>query len=344
MRQPAGDHAGDLGGMESRIDLFRIGPDGAQQVARGLAGARHLGIAREIGQFDPVALAVGEEVVPAPVARGVHVELERAADVADHQERRDRVIARQVFGVILRLLVRIAHQLVVARARGGLRGAGDQVEVALARIALLDVALLGLHDEVAALIKVDRSGALERAERTAGHRAFVFVGAQLAGGGASRRGDPESLAELPDEHREVGPLAPAGLAPPFGDELVDRHASPSAARSSARSLARKAGAFALSYTRGIWLNLGDALWQFPSASCFRFAARRGAGGKSHTGAALFAAKATPGPAGRPRQKGESHTVFDPRSASTPGVAFSPSVRPCGSSLPARRSPPGGRRG
>lgn len=204
--------------------MARCGPDGVEQFARGLAGGADVRVACEIADRETVALLVGEEAVAASIARAVEIDFERASDIADDDEGGDGFAAGQVLGVVFGLEAGVAHQLVVARARWS---AGQRRFAKVERgLVGLQIALLGLHDEMAALVEIDCAGAVERAKRAAGDRGFVFIGADLALFGLTGAIDGEDFAQVGDEGGEVRFFRAAGMAFPFGDKLIEIHGRP----------------------------------------------------------------------------------------------------------------------
>ena len=86
------------------VEREGVGPDGDQSCSDG-------GLA-QLGEVDPKARAVWEVAVVAPGAGEVRVDVETKPHVADDEEGRGRLVARQVADVAPRLTERARHVLI----------------------------------------------------------------------------------------------------------------------------------------------------------------------------------------------------------------------------------------
>lgn len=193
-----------------------------------ICGSGHGGLVLVSGfgeavQFEAVGMLIGKVAIAAPVARPIEIEFERAADIADDQERRPRMIAGQVYRIAFGLRQGIAHELVVSRAgrrSGG--GFGDIEELGLPAVGFGQFRLLGFQNEAAALVEVDGPGVAANA--AAGDRAFELIAAEHAAFGHFGHGQIKRTAHIVDELGIVGAFGPAFYPQPFGDERGYFHA------------------------------------------------------------------------------------------------------------------------
>ncbi len=216
--QPAGEAGEQLGDLQRdlrpaprRVERERVRPDGSQAGAYG-------GVA-QLGKVDAEPLAVGEMAVVTPGAGEVGIYVEAEPDVANDQERRRRLVTRQVADIASRLAQRAGHVLVPGHAATHHLPPGrlgrQREQLGLWRRAC---ALLGFQDEAAALVQVDAASGLAIV-LTMQYATLEAVGTTTA---RSRLGPakPKKVAQLNQERRRICAFSAFGPAPAI-DEGVD---------------------------------------------------------------------------------------------------------------------------